>query len=278
MKSRELKYLLYIMMSMVLFMGSCFDVSRDNPLDSKADNFIGLIGYWNFDEAGVTTVKDLSTYGNNGTLNAAYLSFHTDCPFIVPNNKTSIYFGPAAPTGDAKVVINNSQLFSFSETYSQFTIELWVKISWPLGAGNYPLVSKTFSNAVTTGWKLDIYSDGTNNMAQLNLSEDGATWNLTLNNTIKIPQTVWCHIACTVDVGADSYIMYIDGASGGSYYSITGSLLKDIQSTSYNLTIGATDFGGTPAFGTFIDEVKIYSKVLSPAMILAHSKGQELKE
>ena len=73
-------------------------------------NESGLVGYWNFNEGSGNTVTDLTSNGNNGTINGA--TWSTDAPTQYANNCTA--------TDDVVVTVNPQDDATFAYSASSY--------------------------------------------------------------------------------------------------------------------------------------------------------------
>ena len=90
----------------------CFTQSEIQQYMSSppTGNEAGLVGYWNFNEGSGSTVNDLTSNGNNGTINGA--TWSTDAPTQYANNCTA--------TDDVVVTVNPQDDATFAYSASNY--------------------------------------------------------------------------------------------------------------------------------------------------------------
>jgi len=208
-----------------------FIASKSNFLNSSTS---GLAGYWPFDKGSGSIAYDLSGKGNDGTLN-----------------------GPSWTDG----VIRNALSFDGTNdivttpltSVKPITMTAWIYIvDYPSGDG--------FIIRNNRALYFFIQSNGTLRFHVYGIDE---TYNA-LVSTFVLNKNQWYHVVASYDgtTGSDSQKLYIDGVLDNS---------NAATSTGYNeednvFTIGAQE-GGTNPFEGKIDEVRIYSRVLTETEI-----------
>lgn len=203
----------------------------------------GLVGYWKFDETSGTSALDSSGNGNTGT-HSGGPTISTDVPSTSFSNARSLSFDGVNDT----VQIGSSSI----HMPSTLTISFWVKANaWPQWAT--PL-GKIVSSSWTNGW--GFYSNGSNLYFFVgNYSSNAAS--------ILAPSLgQWVHMAGTWD--GTTVSIYKDGIAGASASS-------SVAPTNPPFVIGEAP-GGYFA-NAFLDDVRIYNRVLSPAEIALIASG-----
>ena len=206
---------------------------------SPVANTQGLVGYWKFDEGGGTAVLDSSTSSSNGTL-INYNGLPQWVQGKVGGNALSF-------------AVYNSVLISPSTpfTLNTFSLGLWTKTS-TLGilfANGYSITTCTGGNS---GWAIETnrfdYCDSTNTVRA--------------NYFSSIADNSWHHIFISVDSGTLINV-YTDGKVATST-----SLLGFSYAASPVMRIAEQAGIGNGITGS-IDDVRLYSRVLSAAEITA---------
>jgi len=213
----------------------------------------GLIGYWNFNEGSGTTAADSS--GNNNTA-----SFNGAPSWVTGKSGTAVSFDG---TDDFLSIPYASSL---NLNMPGFTVAAW--ISWPsvpigsTAGGN--IVSKSGSFNLGTRIHPVYGNDGFFVMGATNAVGDeysvGVDETITPRATITNANT-WYHVALTYDNGTIK--LYVNGSFFRTANVPAGNMGN---SASQGLMIG----GISPVWPLYrhnIDEVRMYSKALSPTEI-----------
>jgi hypothetical protein len=156
---------------------------------------------------------------------------------------------------------------------ANFTISLWIKVN--AFTNSY---EEILSRGGLRGYKVQRY--GTSSRIMFLITHD---WNSAAQSrvvsTAEVADGKWHHIACTYatggGVGDERIFMYIDGVSQGTFsggtddnwFNTTGSVC--FTSTSDKLQLGENTAHTAEKYTGLLDEVRIYSKVLSAAEIRA---------
>ncbi|MEI6532916.1 MAG: LamG-like jellyroll fold domain-containing protein, partial [Candidatus Roizmanbacteria bacterium] len=216
------------------------------------------VAYWNFDENTGTTLYDISSNKNTGTL-------YNSPSWSQGKYGSALNFSLSS----LQYVGTTSGSSSNLNLPSDMTISVWIKPT-------------TVSVSSTTGW-YDIVSnyDQNNGLSQyeLGLTNNTGTANSTIvefangigNGTLgmwndfkssyKPTANVWCHIVVTRDVN-ENVFFYINGVKQTSIdFNLYG-----VPPTAGNAVIGR-DFNGNQSFDGLIDELKMYNYVRTPAQI-----------
>lgn len=206
-----------------------------------------LVGYWSFDEGSGTLAVDGSGNGNNGTLNNM-----TEADWVDGKAGKCLDFD-----GDNDSV-NCGNDPSLDWGLNDITITLWVK-----NTGNDGLVNDLVSNKQASEKGIRTYiSSGGSLRVQLT---DGVEKNIVGVTNIGA-DGIWHHLAFVLDRSGNGQI-YLDGEPDGASVDISALVATDLTTTD-NLYIGRYR-GITSPFAGFIDEVRIYTAVLTVAEIKA---------
>jgi hypothetical protein len=213
----------------------------------------GLVGYWNFDEGGGQTAKDLSGNGNNGTLGAA-VADGTDDPLW---SKGKI--GGALSFDGVDDYVDAGNNASVSSITSAITIEAWVYLDSTSFDFNTHL--EAVGKAGYDG--SDQYQFGVNNTRTLNFWSEGGP---DQNSTGLINLNAWQHIAVTYN--KSKVYFYINGVLDSSFNG-TGGLSSDGGN---DLVLGteSKDLSYGDSFKGLLDEVRIYNRALSAEEVRYH--------
>ena len=213
---------------------------------SYAQTNNGLAGWWRFDEGNGSTTADSSGNGNTGTLVASppwitgkygdALSFNGSTQYVSVPNSSSLNIAGAITL--AACVYPTS-----CTAGQQFQIVIWKEVQ-------YTIV---------------LYNNGTNcgvswaNNTNWSYIAFGAFGNVTLNT--------WHFIAGTQDA-SNNVKIYLDGQLVNSQ-AFGGAIVQ----TSAPLVIGEWPDGSTYWFHGYIDEPRIYNRVLTPGEIYELFEG-----
>ena len=213
-------------------------------------------GYWRLNETAAVPAPDWAT--NSGTAGfsayGAYLSgvVHPSTGALVaqPND------GAAGFSGNRVSIPYNAAL----NPNAPFSVECWVYKT--AGAG-YPLspLSSISTTVNRQGWL--IYDNGTSWTFRLGSSAGYVSQMTSAAGSAE--EGKWFHLVCVYD--GSQGILYVDGTNAASA-PLTGPYEPNPD---YETQIGtAANAAFTRNFSGSVDEVAIYTNVLSPAEILAH--------
>ena len=197
-----------------------------------------LVAAYAFGEGSGTTVTDLSGHGNNGTIaNATWTTSGKFGSALVFNGTTAI------------VTIPDSASLHLA---TGMTLEAWVNPS-----------------TVSSGWRDVIYKGNDNYYIEATTTNGGfpagagtfGSADVLAYGTTTLPVNTWSHLAASYD--ETTLRFYVNGTQVGSLTQ-TGT----IATSSIPLTIGGDSTYGQ-YFQGMIDEVRVYSAVLTPAQIQA---------
>ena len=159
--------------------------------------------------------------------------------------------------------LSSSQYLSVADTASlsitgDITIEGWFKVEQlPSTAGSvFALVQK---DAANRSYSLNIIT--TNKLRMNYFSNNSTVTTLDSTNAILVAGDVgnWVHIAITVDVSAQTAVMYKNGSSVAVTQTTTNA--TSIADTNAPFTIGSIGAGTAQLFDGLIDEVRVWSDI-----------------
>lgn len=237
--------------------------------------------YWNFDEGQGTTANSKSsvvTPSTAGTLTSIATPATTSSGWTASGkvNKAVIFDG-----SDDKVVLataNDGPVdFNGSE---QFSASAWIYVSTmptSTASDKDAIIAKWDDTSNQAAYRLYVENDDTDATGNIEVQvyDESASQALTATGTTdQISQNTWYHVAFSFNGGtagtAGDLKLYIDGQSSAQN-SANGSF-AGIEDLASDFTVGdydATDgTAGNTAFTGTIDEVKVYSGVLSVENVL----------
>ncbi|MHC4331566.1 MAG: LamG-like jellyroll fold domain-containing protein, partial [Planctomycetota bacterium] len=136
------------------------------------------------------------------------------------------------------------------------TIAMWAKLA---PDPQVPATRYFFGHTVGPGWsnRIQLYMDDSDTVLDLGLGDSHNTY----KNIITLATDIWYHIALTWD--GSNYTVYVNGAAmaNGSYTGL------DALSTAADIGNDGNAGGRSEAFNGLLDDVRIYSRVLSTAEI-----------
>ena len=220
--------------------------------------------YWRFNDTGAFSF----TATNSGTAGAADNGVYSDPTYM--QGQPGALFGStdtAAKFDGATSKINVP--FDAALNPASFTVECWAQVQG--GAGNYrsPLTSRQSSATATEGYLF--YANSGNTWSFW--TGNGTAWN-SLNASSTVGPVVigaWTHLVGTYDATSMTMSFYINGAPVSEATNVTyvpsGS---DGSTNPLRVGAGATEGNGAYFFDGSINEVAVYSSVLTPAQVAAH--------
>jgi hypothetical protein len=209
----------------------------------------GLVGYWKLDENTGTAIADASGHGNNGTLvngptwvtGASLPSVNFDDPSGINLDGSNDY---------ASLGINDLPAINGS-----MTVAFWMY---------YASIPSSQQNAVV------LYCSGSSSLQLGFLSSTiraFAAGPVTLVTATSTPVSGWHHVAYTFD--GTTHRLYVDGGTAA-----TSTVAPNTGATTAALFGNYTTSGGSP-FGGRLDDVRIYSRVLSSIEISGLATGNQ---
>jgi hypothetical protein len=214
-----------------------------------------LVGWWRMGEGDTfPTLTDNSSNSNDGTMTNMESS---DIQADVPIGKFSLLFG-----GTNEYVTMGDVLGSQTDWDQDFSVAVWFKST---DSGYTLMVSKAFADADNRGWYL-AYSGSTGIVEAVLRSDDSPTSESAgvASTATGLSDGQW-HLAVftwegTVSSAASNLKLYVDGVEGKT---VTSDNLGGTIATTGPLVIGARFQTPSDFFVGNLDDVAIYSKVLS---------------
>ena len=207
-----------------------------------------LVAYYNFNEGTGTTVSDMSSNSNNGTMtNMANDDWISNSLFAQD------YSLDLDGSNDYVQVADDNAL----DISSSITVSAWI---YPTNIANKDgIISKRTSTENSGDWAFRLTS-----AAKLKLLIwDGDANNGSTSSTNAISTNTWTHIAFTHDNSTNTTKFYING----SLDATTTSLSKNLAGNNSNVYIGWDGQQGDKFFTGKIDEVRIWDDVRTQAEI-----------
>ena len=204
---------------------------------------------WKLDETSGTTLAD-SIGSNTLTLGSGYTLNVT--PPAVLTSSTGAIRGTTACVA-ARTSATGLPNGSASQSWS-----MWIKAT--SNSGTQAIFSLT-NSALTAGAGLFI-SGGTLLMLEYNGSA-------TLVSATAPSTGSWHHVAWTYDASTNSNLLYVDGTQVGS------ATATPTTSTTADVILTTSDSGSTNPFAGDIDDIRVFSGVLTAAQITRMAAGGE---
>ncbi len=202
-----------------------------------------LVGCWQMEENGGTTLIDGSSFANDGALvSPQWVAGKTGTWAINPNATNT-------------VTIPDSDSLDLSDA---LTIAAWIR---PMGTGftTQTLVSKdVFTGALVAGYELNLSSAG---KVFIRINNDDTNYRLNSATSYPINGSAWMHVAVTFS--STSLKVYINGIEDAS---------KTVAATSISTNTLPLALGRQPgdlprANNGYLDDVRIYNRALSQGEI-----------
>lgn len=222
---------------------------------ASATTFVaGLEGYWRFDETAGGSSSDISGFARTVTLSGATFSsdrapVRSITDSVDPDRNRSALSIDAAAGSQATSTTANAFRFAGAS----FSFSGWVKLA---AAVDTDIVGERAAGCGTLGWKL-----GQNAVNGLNISGAGGTQGFGTT----LAANVWTHVGFTYSSTTTTLVTYVNGTQTSSVAYAAKSGLTTVP-----LTFGHV--GGCAGGAALIDEVRIYSRVLSDAEMAAFGR------
>ena len=229
-----------------------------------------LEAYWKFDESTGTPTADTTENNHDGTLTN-----------MSDANRSSSY--PSA----VGFVNTGSLIFDGTDDYVSMTYDSALRITGDITIAlwvNYDTLASASSGNVLLAHGGEGETSGNNVLYQLSIGSDkilhmywetdngtDTTVDSTAAATIAAGQ--WHHIAAVRDVSENTVLFYVSGALLGSSVSYSND---PTDGTSGSLYIGAARDGTPNYYDGKLDDVRIYTSVLTGAQILALAGGSDV--
>jgi len=201
-----------------------------------------LVGWWKFDADSGGVAVDWSGNGNHGTLQG-------DPQWVPGQVGGALAFDGAGDYVDC----GNPESLTITEN---ITIMCWIKV-----AG----FTKTWETILAKGDNSYRMSRGPGDGDSVHFAANGTGTNLDANT--EVTTDTWRHVAGVYD--GTNKIVYIDGAEDARLGS-TGA----IDTSSYNLFIGANSQQAGRNLTGLVDDVRIYNRVLNQDEIKQAMRGE----
>jgi len=199
----------------------------------------GLIAWWAFDEEKDSPVAlDYSGHRLGGILHDAA--------------RTNGIDGQALVCNGGCVLVENSRFLSPTNAIS---IACWVKTDLA-GQGNNWFVNRVFAGGTATGYRMGVL-DG-----KPCFEIPQTDWSHHLKAETPLPTGRWTHVAGTFD--GKTMRIYADGEESGSM-----ERPGPIKPNEFRLCLGSYEAGHAAHFNGLLDEVRLYSRALTPAEVRA---------
>jgi prepilin-type N-terminal cleavage/methylation domain-containing protein len=221
---------------------SRYEVGTNLLLSARAE---GLVGYWNFEEGGGSTANDASLNGNTGTWNGTPAG-------------TSGYYSAGKVGGWA------GNFDGVGNYVSTLTAKL------PLGSSARSVFAWVYFTAASPNYYVFGYGDPTitGSTAGLRITTVALTFqgfNDDFVSSLTPTPNAWHFVGYTYN-GTTTVTIYYDGQSqAGGISSPLNTVLPGFDPSN----IGQKPETGGFYFGGLIDDVRLYSRALSPAEISA---------
>ena len=226
------------------------DVAEIEMLASPEDEDLEL--YYSFDNVTGSTVTDDSGNGLTGAVVGT-----ASTPSGVFGNGFSF---------DGSTHIDVGDVLGINETNTDLTVSLWFKIL-PNGTPNTRLITKRIGTHPYTGWSVHNLSNGSKIAGSIvaNYPEDAEAY-----SPEGIDDGEWHALAVTFEVGSSSMVakVYYDGVLSTIDVQNGPHAPTDVTS---GLTVGGRN-GAELRFDGELDELKIYSRLLTSNEILEHAE------
>ncbi|MCH7919408.1 MAG: LamG domain-containing protein, partial [Planctomycetes bacterium] len=210
-----------------------------------------LICWWKFDDGSGDTAKDSSGNGNDGTLMGN--------PQWVPGKLG----GALAFGGDGSHVVDNDA-GGYLNGLSDLTVSVWIKSNQTgTNAGFIHGVDPPVGQDRVFAMRYDSSgaSFGGSNILKVGVVSDGGNQNLETSNDLQT--TEWQHVAMTWTSGGliEFYADGVQDTPAGRNNPNNGGTVSEV--TSLLIGKGGKDEDATEGWDGLIDDVRIYSRVLS---------------
>jgi len=215
---------------------------------------IDAMVYWTFDEGNGTTVLDSTTNGHAGTIQGAtYVTGISNYALAFNGSNTFVFASDALVGGTTGAGLDIG--------VRDWTVAAWIKTS---ASGMVVTKMGWVGGSNPDGWGMSVSGNGTLGAA-LHKSNVG-TINIFAGDGKVVNDGQWHHIAVVFNRSA-TMVRYVDGVATGTQYSL-GSLANQSVDNTAQFRIGARDQTGDEVFfNGLIDDVRVYTRVLSPAEV-----------
>lgn len=221
---------------------------------SKAPNSLGLVGYWTFDGKDVTDkVYDRSGQNNHGYFIGGATS----------SAKTIGKIGQALNFDGGDDYVNNINIGAAGT--SGWTESAWIKTR-DTSAGMI-VTNRLVADDRSMSLHLGFWAGTAQNDGKIYFSNDGPTCEWGAVSTTNIADGNWHHVVGTRP-SSGVYHIYVDGLLSGNTNKTVGSGCQESSANaSGKWLIGNGPAWSFSAFNGLIDDVRIYSRVLSASEV-----------
>lgn len=204
----------------------------------------GLVGWWNLDEISGTTAVDSSWKGNTGTASNTLIVSNCQTNTCRSFNGTTSYID----AGSATIL----------DDIPQITVSAWIYPSTSGELGTGKIVSKRGDVAALSGWNFGMSG------SSLNWSAEFSVTLATRTTSTTVTLNKWTHVVLTWDGSstAANAKMYINTVEAGYSTTTNGSGTRSSDAAK-SLTIGNLSSAAERTFDGFIDDVKIYNRIIT---------------
>ncbi|MGE0160572.1 MAG: LamG-like jellyroll fold domain-containing protein [Gemmatimonadales bacterium] len=217
-----------------------------------------ILGDWTLDEGQGQTTFDILGQGNHGILGSGVSADASDPAWIAGRIGGALRFAGGSPS-DFVQVLDNSTLEP-----TQLTVEAFVRATTP-GVNTY-IVSKGGGPMGVNNAAYGLYTAGSGGLQFYTGTEDGTAYFPTADAGAGVWDGHWHHVAGTFD--GSQVRLFVDGAEVGVAQPASMSYATAAQN---DLVIGGLHTNGIYGFTGDIDEVRIWSRALTPSEIAARA-------
>jgi len=206
----------------------------------------GLVGWWAFDEtAGEPAAFDYSGQRRGGRLIGAARAAGFD--------------GSALVCTGGCVMVESCAAFSVT---TGLTVTCWVKTD-RMGQSQAWIVNRVLAGGEATGFRLGVM----NGRPCFNVPQ--TAWSHTVSSSKALPTGRWVHLAGTFD--GQNLRVYVDGEACGAL-----ARPGPVKNNAFPLCLGAYAPDHPAHFTGLLDEVKLYSRAISPEAIRLQSERRPM--
>gem|GEM_PF-102493 len=204
------------------------------------------------------TYSDVVNYpSDNGIFDHEGERSNPNALLLVPRSKRGSGSAMSFDGTDDKIVVPHSAI---GNPTGDFSVEGWAKING--GTSDDAIISKHDNANGRKGYYIQ-YAYGSGKL-NAGIGRSNNSWGAVTTTSPGWQDNQWHHFAMTYNTTSDSLKLYVDGQFAGA------TLVPDPVFSTANLCIGGSDFYPANAFKGAADEVRIWSKELSPADIKAN--------
>jgi hypothetical protein len=230
------------------------DVAHEAPDDvgNSTDLATSLQGYWALEEASGTRTDETAN-GNDLTDNNTVgqgTGVLDNCADFESGNSEYLSITDASQTG--------------LDITGSFSVSVWLKLESQPSNGFYGIIAKHSGGGSNRAYAMSYRDNGGTKSIYLDLSDNGtgsSAYEITIS--AGLPTGSWAHVVLTYTSGTGAMELFVDAVSEGTNtHSITS-----IANRSDPFVLGALESASTAYFDGLMDEVAIWSKVLTQGEI-----------